>query len=241
MKNLWTFGCSFTEGFVNDRSDSFEKYKEYCGGSFPESWPSILGKKLNLQVKNLGEGASGNQQIFQQICNNCKYFSQNDIIIIGWTFLERYRVAIDNHTWLKLGPGKINHKESFLLSEDCHQSIIVNRTLKPYKDEIYSYENIIDRLCEALSINVYYWTMINELIYDQPKKVFKNKKYLLSDSINGGWDNVFKVVKDHGGMTITEETNGMIEDSHMGKSGHKVQADLFYDHIINYNRKWTSL
>jgi hypothetical protein len=238
MNKLWTFGCSYTEGYV-ESSQTFQEYKKYCGGEFPKTWPNILAEKLNLTLINKGEGASGNHQIFQEFCKNSNEFSQKDIIIIGWTFLERYRIALDDQTWLKLGPGKVN--QNIPISEDCHESLVVNRTLKPYVDEIYNYEKLIDRFCESLSINVYYWTIINELIYNQPNDILNNRKYLINDLIKDQYDNVFTVSNKFGGYNIFEETNGLIQDYHQGKTGHEVQANLFYDHIVEYNRKWTSL
>ena len=48
--------------------------------------------------------------------------------------------------------------------------------------------------------------------------------------------NTFRVIHDYGGKRISEETNGIIEDAHMGESGHRVQAELFYNHIINFHK-----
>jgi len=42
-------------------------------------------------------------------------------------------------------------------------------------------------------------------------------------------------------VTEQNKTNEFINDFHQGKTGHEVQANLFYNHIINNNRKWTSL
>jgi hypothetical protein len=239
MNKLWTFGCSYTEGFVDNGSPTYNNYKEYCGGQFPKSWPEILSEKLNIELINKGEGASGNTQIFQQICNQANSFGYNDIIVIGWTFLERYRLAKDDETWIKLGAGQVGN--DCPISQECHEQIVLNRTLKPYVDEIYNYEKIIDRLCTSLNINVYYWTIINELIYNQPKEILNQKKYLLNDFVFDQYDNTFSIVKKNGGMSISEETNGLIDDSHMGKTGHIIQANLFYDHIIKYNSSWKNL
>lgn len=239
MDTLWTFGCSYTEGYIGVDSPTYKEYQKYCGGEFPKCWPEILSDKLGFNLINKGEGASGNDQIFQEVCKNAHLFQHSDIIIIGWSFLERYRMANDDSTWIKFGPGKI--RDDLPISQSCHDAIILNRTLKPYTEEIYNYENIIDRLCNSLSINVYYWTIINELIYNQPKEKLNNKKYLLFDHIKDKYDNTFSVVKKHGGLNIYSETNRTINDSHMGKTGHLVQAELFHQHILEHNRKWTSL
>ena len=50
-------------------------------------------------------------------------------------------------------------------------------------------------------------------------------------------NNVFNIIQKNGGKTINEETEGKIPDNHLGESGHKVQAELFYNHIKNGKEK----
>ncbi len=232
MSTLYTFGCSYTEGFkmVND---NYIKYFEFLGDRIPKSWPEILSEKLGCELKNYGEGASGNQQIFCEISKRCVEFVKGDIVIVQWSFMERYRIADDRGGWLKKGPGsqnEFNHQ----LNNDCHESIVINRTQKKYTEEIYDYEKILDRLSKEVGFELYYWTIINELIYDLPKEILNQKKYLLFDDIKDKHDNVFSIVLKNGGKWIFEETNDKINDSHMGELGHKIQSDLFYKHIMKY-------
>jgi hypothetical protein len=77
--------------------------------------------------------------------------------------------------------------------------------------------------------------MINELIYNQPKDILNQKKYLLNDYIKDHFDNTFSIVLKNGGKWIFEETNNTIKDTHMGDLGHQVQSDLFYKHIMKYH------
>ena len=232
MNTLFTFGCSFTEGFsVNSISEPYLEYKDFIGGEFPKSWPIVLSEHLNYELKNYGEGASGNQQIFQDVCKRCHEFEVNDIVIIEWTFLQRYRMALDD-TWLKLGPSKINNPRS-PISEECHESIVLNRTLKPYVDELYDYENMVNRLSKSVGFNVFYWSIDNGMLYNVPNLHEKNH-YLLNDMIRDRHDNAFTVTKKNGGYKIVEETDGKIRDFHLGGTGHKVMGDLFYQHIIKH-------
>jgi hypothetical protein len=232
MNTLFTFGCSFTEGFsVKSISEPYLEYKEFIGGEFPKSWPIVLSEHLNYELKNYGEGASGNQQIFQEVCKRCYEFEVNDIVIIEWTFLQRYRMALDD-TWLKLGPSKINNPRS-PISEECHESIVLNRTLKPYVDELYDYENMVNRLSKSVGFNVFYWSIDNGMLYNVPNLHEKNH-YLLNDMIRDRHDNAFTVTNRNGGYKIVEETDGKIIDFHLGGTGHKVMGDLFYQHIIKH-------
>ena len=232
MNTLFTFGCSYTEDY-SDTHHHYKLYKDFCGGQFPKTWPTILSEKLNVDLENHGISAAGNQLIFTNFCKNCDRIQKGDIVIIEWSFIERYRLSDNNGTgWLRLGPGQFTHEE--IISNDCHESIILNRTLKPYYDEIYDFEKIIDTLSKAVGFEVYYWTIINNLIYNQPKEILNQKKYLLHDYIKDSHDNTFSVILKNGGKWIFEETNNEINDDHMGGLGHQVQSDLFYKHIMKH-------
>ncbi len=236
MNNLFTFGCSFTEGF-NLNHDLYREYKNYRGGLLPKSWPEILSGKLNLNLINYGKGGVGNQEIFSCFCKKVYEIEKGDMVIINWTFMERFRLSNAlGDDWIHVGPSKRKDENYEVVSNDCLDMIFVNRTLKPYINEIYDYEKIIDRLSKEVGFDVYYWTIINELIYNQPIEILKQKKYLLNDKIENKFDNTFSIVIKNGGQWIIEETNDVVKDFHMGESGHQVQADLFYEHIIKQNR-----
>lgn len=232
MSCLYTFGCSFTEGYETTNSPTYLKYKEYKGGMYPKVWPELLSEKLNLDLKNYGEGASGNQQIFVEICKRSHEFKKSDIVIIGWSFMQRYRMALDDNNWIKLGPGAINN--SIPLLDSTHNEIVLNRTLRPYYNEIYDFENIINTLSKSIGFDVYYWSFDETLIYNLPKELLHQKKYLLNNLMKDHHWSPFTLIFDRGGKRIIEETDGLIDDWHMGESGHRIQAELFYEHITNF-------
>lgn len=231
MNNLFTFGCSFTEGF-NENHDPYQEYKNLRGGTLPKHWTELLSNKLNVNLHNHGVGGTGNQHIFSSFCKRVNEFKTDDMVIINWTFMERFRVSnSDGSNWLHLGPSIKKKQNDDVISDECLDMICLNRTLKPYRDEIYDYEKIIDKLSKEIGFGVYYWTIINELIYNQPKDILNQKKYLLNDYIKNQFDNTFSVILKNGGLRIYEETDGLIDDWHMGESGHRIQAELFYEHI----------
>jgi hypothetical protein len=233
MNTLYTFGCSFTEGF-NENHELYQEYKVFKGGTFPKTWPELLSEKLGFNLFNYGIGGTGNQHIFTNFCKHVNQFKKGDIVIIGWTFMERFRMSNVNGTgWNHFGPSSKKETNIELISNDCLDMLFINRTLKPYYDEIYDYEKIIDKLSKEMGFEIYYWTIINELIYNQDKDILNQKKYLLNKMIKDEYHNTFRVIFDNGGMRIFEETDGLVNDSHMGESGHKIQADLFYNHILN--------
>lgn len=232
MGTLYTFGCSYTEDY-SDNHSNYKLYKDFCGGTFPKTWPTLLSEKLGTSLENNGISAAGNQLIFTSFCKNCDKIKKGDIVIVQWSFVERYQLSDTYGSgWLKFGSSEMNHPE--IISNECHENIVLNRTLKPYYDEIYDFEKIIDTLSESVGFQVYYWTIINELIYNLPKETLNQEKYLLHDYIKDKHDNVFSIVLKNGGKWIFEETNNKIKDNHMSGIGHKVQADLFYKHIMKY-------
>jgi hypothetical protein len=236
MSTLFTFGCSYTEDY-DDRHQNYRLYKEFRGGTFPKNWTTLLSEKLEVNLKNYGLSAAGNQLIFSTFCKHVNEINKGDIVIVQWSFIERYRLSDKlGVEWLRIGPGPISKDNP--VSKECHESILFNRTndcsKKLYVDEIYDYEKIIDRLSKEVGFEVYYWTIINELIYNQPKNILNQKKYLLNDYVKDEYDNTFTIILKNGGKWIFEETNNMVKDGHMGELGHQVQSDLFYKHIMKH-------
>lgn len=229
--NLYTFGCSFTEGF-KDNHPQYLEYKKYRGGSFPSHWTELLSEKLEYNLINDGSGGTGNQNIFTSLCKRSNQFQKGDIVIVQWTFMGRFRLSDSQGIgWVHVGKANAKHLGNDMISPDCQDAIFVNRALNPYFDEIYDFERIIDRLSKEIGFDVYYWTILNDLIYHQPKEILNQKKYLLNDKIKDQFDNTFSIILKNGGLRVVEETDGQIDDWHMGESGNKIQADLFYQHI----------
>jgi hypothetical protein len=234
MNKLFTFGCSYTAGYDENISSNYKRYKEYKG-YFPKVWAEILAELLFLELMNYGMGASGNNEIFITFCQKCNDFKKGDIVIVEWTFMERYRLANGNnqYDWIRLGPGKIVESK---ISQNTHDEIIINRTLRPYIYEIYDYMKIMDKLSELVGFKLYYWGFNENLIYNLNKEALIQEKFLLCQKMKDRHHHCFRVAHDNGSQTISEETNGLIDDSHMGEKGHKVLAELFYDHIINFKK-----
>ena len=234
MNTLYTFGCSYTQGFNrSENNESYKLFKDYRGGNLPKDWSTLLSEKLGFELKNYGEDASGNNQIFQEICSHCDEFNGGDIVIVGWTFIDRYRwVDYENNTWKKHGSGHINEN---YITKSTHEEIVYNRTHPFYIQEIYNYEKIIDELSFNKKFKVYYWSAAeNNIITNIPtEKLREIKKYILSDEIHPDNNNLRQIITKKGGLTIKEETNGFVNDIHLGESGHKIQSELFYKHIMN--------
>lgn len=240
MGTLFTFGCSYTEDFErviestknSDFVPAQRKYVEnHLDGRIPNSWPQFLGEKLGFELKNYGVGGMCNYQIFEEVCEHCIEFKNDDIVIVGWTHITRFRWAFNNGGWSSIF-SDFTETTSEFMSKITHSEILVNRTRKSFVNELYQYQKLIEQFCKLLGVELYFWSSDDNIIYKENKQFITEKKYLLNNLISHT-NNVFNIIQKNDGKTINEETNGEIPDNHLGESGHKVQAELFYNHIKN--------
>lgn len=223
MNTLFTFGCSFTSDYFKPTNLEYEKLR---GGSLPDVWPIVLSKKLNFELRNYGEPSIGNDQIFHNFCKHADEIKENDIVIIGWSFTYRHRwLNLKNQQWMTVGLGTT---DSELISQSTNDEICINRSYPPYVDDVYNYEKLIDLYSESKKFKTYYWSGDKEIIYKQPKEKLNNSKYIANEFVREG-EIPFDEVYRRGGQLIITETNGQIKDYHMGESGHRIMAELFYE------------
>ena len=231
MNKLFTFGCSFTENFssYNDINNPVPQSRyifEILNGIVPDGWTDIVSKKLNYEQKNYSRGGESNYGIFSQFCEHCHEFSENDIVIVQWTFVQRFRWPNIENKWSSRLPGYFSNYDG--ITQDTYEEILVNRTHKLWYDEIYEYEKIIDRLCFLNNCKVFYLSFDDNLIYILPDEIKSQKKYIFGDSVNNG---IYSYMSKNGVKSINEETNGKINDGHLGKIGHEIFGNLIYNYI----------
>ena len=244
MSTLFTFGCSFTEDF--ERVLETTKYsnfipaqrryvEDYLNGRIPKSWPQLLSENLDLDLKNYGVGGMSNYHIFEEVCEHCNEFKEGDVVVIGWTHVTRFRWVGNDNSWSPIF-SQYTENASKIISENTYNEILIQRTKNLYVIEIYKYQKLIEQLSTSVGFDLYFWSSDGEIINKENKQFINGKKYLLNASISYN-NNVFNIIQKNGGKTINEETEGKIPDNHLGESGHKVQAELFYNHIKNGKEK----
>ena len=226
MNTLYTFGCSFT-AYYNDH-ENYIKYKKYRQGKFPSHWTELLSNKLNLKLNNFGYPGMGNDHIFQLVANNSNFFIPGDVIIVGWSFMNRFKWANDElNVWERLGPG-FKDNEMFI-SESTLNEIMVNRSNQLYVNDIRNYEKLLDLFAKRSQIKIYYWSFDSHVINN---KTQKNENFILHSQLKDN-NSLLDYIFECGGDDITMETNSEISDHHLGENGHKIQSELFYDYITN--------
>ena len=234
MNTLWIFGDRFsTEINSNNLHENHKKFMELKDVSTIPSWSSLLSEKLKLANNNLSKASNSNYQIFQNFCDMCHLIKPNDIVIIGWGLISKFRIS-HNNEFVNLDPHGL--KDIGMVSKKTLEEILKNR-LKNEKEinrrdrwaeEVYLWENVIYELSKNKNFNVFFWsTEESRLIYCESEDFKSKKNYLCSDSV----DMLISYLKERGCTTMSDETNGEVSDNHFGIDGNKKIAEIFYDDI----------
>lgn len=261
MATIHGFGDSFTEGQPDNLDfKPFNEWKIFRGGNLPPSWLELLGEKMGMNIKVTARGGNSNNQIFDDVCTHSDEFRKGDIVIINWTYRHRFRwsslqknndgsfVNINEkgqpyYVWRPLSSNNTQPQDDWYIKKELRHEIISNQLQTPYLDEIYNREKIIEQLSKSIGFELYFWSSDGSIIYDLPNEKLNQKKYILHNVIDkkapGYRGHFFNTIKKYGGQTVFEETNNVIEDVHLGESGHRVQFELFYEYI-NYYRTTNS-
>jgi hypothetical protein len=251
MGTLHLFGDSFTEGHLLDKT--FHPYKEwelYRGGELPLCWGDLLSNKLNMRMNNRAVGGMSNSEIFQKICKHSDEFEKDDIVIINWSYPNRFRWAScsdENNKcrWVRLGG---NPHDGSVISEYTRTDIALQKTLIPCIEEIYEHEKLIHEYSKSKNFKVFFWSADIDIINNLPSEKLIDRKYILHEQINNlpliiQGENyirinrpelkrtIFDVFHQYGAMTVGEETNWEVQDRHLGEKGHIIQSELFYKYI----------
>lgn len=88
MRNLWTFGCSFTYGDGTLEHDLYRQKYRVSESELP--WTQLLANELNLKLINRGMGGSSNESIIDRLMNSWDEIDEGDFIIIGKTWSHRF-------------------------------------------------------------------------------------------------------------------------------------------------------
>jgi phospholipase/lecithinase/hemolysin len=90
--NLKSFGCSFI--FGNELADDGR-----WAVASQLTWPAHVARELNRTYTCHARAGSGNLQIMEQVLERAAESNQQDLFVIGWTWIDRfdYYDAADTH------------------------------------------------------------------------------------------------------------------------------------------------
>lgn len=223
MNRLWIFGDNNSAIFGKTKERRFKYYKEYRNGQFPKTWSELLSKELNLDLKNMAVSGQSNYDIFDMVCKCIEQVKKDDVVIIGWGDIRRFRLVDDTTNGFvtirpnQLIPEWINNP-LFLngININVINSILQNRTNTEWLNEIYNWEIIINLLSKLIGFKIVYWTFDSTL----------NKSHYIST-------NDFRMdLIQRGAEDITLETNGKLVDDNFGEKGHLIQFKYFLNNML---------
>ena len=219
MSKLFVFGCSFSglhdSGLLNN--PDMKKYYNFRGGNFPLTWSELLANDLGVELHNKALWGLDNYSIYEKFCIELNQIKKDDIVIIGWSGVNRFRLYSEIFNELvSVNIWSTNQNFEFKdVSKQTFEEIIVNRDNHRWVLEVYNWMTTINKLSEAIGFKLHYWSFFKEFhdLYIADKLLLNGAEY------------------------ITMETNGEIHNDHFGEIGHKVQCEYFKKIILNPKTK----
>ena len=204
-KKIWIFGDSYSTPYSNKEVGAWAKEYIKWKGYEPKTFGDILGDELEVEVMHFGIGGIDNDTLFESIYKSAPLIQKEDIVIIGWSSLIRFRLATLQNKFATIIPNFGIHNSLSFISKNTIEEILVNRTLWSYYKELY------DRI-EFLN-----W-------------LFKDTKLIQWTPF---YFNSIKIYGDASITTIHTETNEELKDYHYSEKGHRELANTFLEFINN--------
>ena len=224
-RKLWVFGDSNSavESFTTDNNEfnyqvQFEKYT----GKKLINFSELLANELNLELNNFGLHGADNYTILDFIGRNIDSINkEQDIVIINLTSPTRFRIATNEGTRLYSVSVNCTYPKSSLISPKTVEEILINRTNIGFVWEIINIKNLVTH--SLPNIPVLIWSPFPEL------------------SSIPGIINIEKGATTYPDIeeelsTIKVETQGKVDDGHLGSTGNIGLAKLF-NKILNERSK----
>jgi len=211
MDTLWAFGDSFTESYVAQEGTPKHWRTDYINwkGYETKVYPEFVAEKLNLNLVNKGKGGCDNSFIFEEFCKVASKIKKNDIVIFGWTDVNRFRLFNKNNKCgffnasIEKDGGFFSHisLDTFeFLSVKTIQEIIINRESEMFIYELSNWIQLINLFLK--DINVIHWS------WDKQNSICKD------------------VIISSNYERIKDETKGSIGDGHWSENGHRMFSEF---------------
>jgi hypothetical protein len=95
---IYVFGDSFSEDTKKETKSSYiDRYFKYKGREV-KFYTELLSEKLNHPIKNFSRGGMCNDFMFLEFMKNYKDIKSNDIVIFGWSNVQRILIP-NNGMW----------------------------------------------------------------------------------------------------------------------------------------------
>jgi hypothetical protein len=213
MDNLWIFGDSFSCPYSNrECQDWGVPYTDFKGYT-PKIFSHLISENLNLNHNNFAKGGADNYTIFEIICDNINNITKNDLVIVGWSDPNRYRIIVENNSWETIRPNFMSNDFS-----DLEKECLATQCLLRSESTLPLFE-------------VYKWMTLLKKIFG--KKIIFWSPFLIEQAEILCPNDFIKI------SSIKIESNGLIDDRHYDELTHKNLAKLildFYNKVHNIKK-----
>jgi len=145
MNKLWVFGDNASAIFGKTTERRFKYYKEYRGGNFPKTWSELLSKELGFTLRNMAIGGVSNYDIFDMFCKCSEQIKKDDIVIIGWSYTQTFRLFNENSNgFISIRNNQFKEHEVNIpnmlngIDKNTIDSILNNRINTQWINEVYN-------------------------------------------------------------------------------------------------------
>lgn len=208
MNKFWFFGDSTTNHF--GLTKGYEWYDKYTGKK--QYFTKILSNKYNLQCKNMGIDGASNHIILNCIIRNLKNIKKGDRVLMQTTGPFRFEIYKNN----KIQVGHANNLEK--QKEDFTKEEL--KVLHEYsKYFLIDNERNMDMFTFSSYFGLYSYFASNGIL----PTILHHSIFYNHLQIN------FKM------PNITDESNGEVDDFHIGYQAQSVLANIIDDELKSNN------
>jgi len=158
-KRLFIFGDSFSQTFKSHKESNSSWFLRYYNhiNEVPIHFSEIISNTLDFELINLSVGGSSNYTIFDKFLLNYENINEDDFVIIGWTSINRFRIATQTNEFVDVLSFTSNPQQHDDVSLVTSHEIAINRdNHNIWWSEIDNFVKIISKLSK--SKNIFHWT-----------------------------------------------------------------------------------
>jgi len=181
---IFAFGDSFTNCYDDIRAKHVEKYIEFKGYK-PKGYVDYLSEYYDCESINSARQGFDNLSILSSISKVIDQIQKDDIIIINWTQVERFRVVNYKNEWETIIAKHLEVLDDTNISKKTAYEVMLNRLSPHYIDELNGWAKIISILFK--DNNILQWSYIEKLQGDIIKyiePIFETIDYETKNRVN---------------------------------------------------------
>lgn len=248
---LYVFGDSFTQSFNDHYENSSEWFLKYFSykQSIPKSFCDVISDEYDIEIVNYGMNGSSNETIFELFLDKLEKIRKQDIVIIGWTSLQRFRIANDLNNLVNVIPFAHHPSPNEDVSVQTIEEIGKNRgTYSVYWSEVNNYIKIIKNLLKDNVVLFWTWVkpeppsldrLFTKLMIKQKEAINVTSWKTLSDTakenIKKECDIIFDITKNQNYSVVNEaiESGKKVVLINLDIAGPE-RTEIFYKQTIRY-------